>query len=346
MGETLKPRVAVLHVGGTIGMTRSSAGGYRPEPGVLAEHLRAWPELADPTLPEIEITRLDPLIDSADARPRDWLRIAAAVAQRYDDAAGFVVLHGTDTMAYTASALSFLLPGLAKPVILTGSQLPLGHVRSDGREHVITSLLLAAHHAIPEVAIYFGATLLRGNRAQKVHNQDFVAFRSPNLAPLARVGAEIEVRGDLVRPPGAGIPHTVGLAREPSVIAVRLFPGLDAALLARLLEPPVEAVVLETYGTGNAPSRDAAFLAVLERAVTTRDVVVVNCSQCQGGTVRQERYQTGLGLARAGVVSGGDLTAEAALTKLYVLLGSGVSPADTRAAVRRDLAGELTIEPD
>jgi L-asparaginase len=322
-------------------MVRSADGPYEPQPGFLAERLAAMPELRDPSMPAFDVVQLEPLIDSADARPRDWVRIANEVARHYDDYDGFVVVHGTDTMAYTASALSFLLPGLGKPVVLTGSQLSLSHVRSDGREHVITSMLLAGAYSIPEVALYFGARLLRGNRAQKVHSRDFVAFSSGNLPPLATIGTQIEVNRHLVRPAGGALSPVV-LEREPKVVALRLFPGLDAQLLQKMLEPPVEAVVLETYGAGNAPSRDDAFLGAIEDAVSSRDLIVVSCSQCHGGAVRQHLYSTGASLARAGVTTGRDLTPEAALTKLYVLLGAGKKPSDVRELVQRDVAGELT----
>lgn len=334
-------KVCVLHVGGTIGMVRTSQGQYAPRPGFLADYMSRMPELEQPGVPGHELVQLEPLIDSADTRPRDWVRVAQQIVERYEDYAGFVVVHGTDTMAYTASALSFLLPGLSKPVILTGSQLSLSHVRSDGREHLITSIVLAGAHAIPEVGLYFHSRLLRGNRAQKVHNQDFFAFSSGNLPPLANVGVRIELNEHLIRPAGPGVPDRVALEREPSVVAIRLFPGMDGPLLEKLLEPPVEAVVLETYGAGNAPSLDAPFLSAIERAVNERDVLVVSCSQCHGGAVRQDLYSTGASLAAAGVISGHDMTPEAALTKLYCLLGAGEPATTVRATMERDLAGEL-----
>ena len=334
-------RVCVLNTGGTIGMVRTSAG-YSPREGFLERYMESMSELAHPDVPGYEVVNLPPLLDSADMRPEDWVRIAEAIGARYDDYDGFVVVHGTDTMAYTASALSFLLDGLGRPVVLTGSQLPLSHVRTDGREHLITSLILAADPRIHEVCIYFGARLLRGNRAQKVHASDFAAFQSGNLPPLARVGAEIEVATHLLLPPGRGLRDTLGLLRSPDVAAVRLYPGISAALLERVLAPPTEAVVLETYGAGNFPSRDPELLAVVREA-TRRGVIVVNCSQAHGGRVRQDLYSTGSALAEAGAVSGHDMTAEAALTKLYVLLGRGVPPDRVRTLVGRSLAGELTL---
>lgn len=316
--------------------------GYAPRPGFLVDYLDQMPELKRPEVPAFDVVSLEPLLDSSDMTPEDWGRIAEAIAARYDHYTGFVVVHGTDTMAYTASALSFLLPGLAKPVILTGSQLSLESVRSDGREHIITSLLLAGAGEIPEVCIYFGSRLLRGNRAQKIHNHDFVAFDSGNLPPLAAVGVSIDVAGHLVRAPATTGLRPLPLVRRPEVAALRLFPGIDAAMITKLLAPPLEGLVLETYGVGNAPSRDPELLAAVTRA-TGRDVVIINCSQCHGGSVRQTLYSTGATLARCGVISGFDMTPEAALTKLYCLLAAGLPPAEVRARIQQDLAGELTV---
>ena len=321
-----------------------TAGGYQPQPGFLQQHMAEMPELQRAEMPAHEVVSLEPLLDSADMAPDDWVRIARAIVERHDDYAGFVVVHGTDTMAYTASALSFLLPNLSKPVILTGSQLSLGHVRSDGREHIITSILLAGTLQVPEVCIYFASRLLRGNRAQKIHNHDFVAFDSGNLAPLAMVGVSITVNTHLVRPPGSGALTAANLTCRPEVASVRLFPGLGARMMGQLLALPMQGVVLETYGVGNAPSRDPALLAAITAATAApREVVIVNCSQCHGGSVRKTLYSTGAALARCGVIPGFDMTPEAALTKLYCLLAAGLAPAQVRARMQQDLAGELSL---
>jgi len=337
-------KVCVLNVGGTIGMV-AGPDGLAPRRGSIDAYLSKMAELTRDPLPSWDLHALEPLLDSADMTPHDWERIAQAILDRYDAYDGFVVLHGTDTMAYTASALSFLLPGLSKSVVLTGSQLPLEDVRSDGREHVITSLLVAGTLGIPEVTLYFGAKLLRGNRAQKVNNEDFVAFASGNFPPLAKAGVRIDVDRSLVRPPGKGVPSRLPLLRSPQVVALRVFPGMPADLLRRVLSHPVEAVVLETYGAGTFPSADKALLEVVAEA-TARDVVVVNISQCHSGRVVQEMYGSGAALARIGVVGGHDMTTEAALTKLYCLLGSGASPAEVRQRMAVDVAGELTVPPE
>lgn len=333
-------RVCVLHVGGTIGMT-ASPDGLVPQRDVLERYLASMPELRRPDVPRHHIEVLEPLLDSADMAPRDWLRIAKAIVARDAEFDGFVVLHGTDTMTHTASALSFLLQGLRKPVILTGAQLSLEHVRTDGREHLVTSIILAGSSKIPEVCIYFADRLLRGNRSQKVHNSDFVAFDSGNLAPLATVGARIRIAEHLVRPRGPGLPVALKFEREPHVVALRVFPGLSRPLLDTVLEG-ADGVVLETYGAGTFPHRNTELLEAIERATSAASpTVVVNVSQCHGGVVDQATYASSRALADAGVVSGIDMTPEAALTKLYCLFAAGHAPADVRAMVGKDLAGEL-----
>jgi L-asparaginase len=345
------PRVCVLHIGGTIGMTPDAAGHLVPVAGdgFLERFLRGLPECSDRSefrhqgeyIPEFDVVQLDPLLDSADMGPADWTRLAQAIGARYRDYTGFVVAHGTDTMVYTASALSFLLQGLDKPVILTGSQLSLLHPRTDGREHLVTSLILAGHAPIPEVSIYFAKSLLRGNRAQKVHNNDFVAFHSGNWPELARVGVAIEINHPFVRAPGAGLAEMPESTIRPRVVAVRLHPGMEPRLLARMLGPDVDGMVLETYGAGTAPTKDPALLDVLAAAIAEDDVVIVNISQCHGGRVQQSLYGTGAALETIGVVSGGDMTPEAALTKLYLGLSSGLSRAQVRRLMGSDLAGEI-----
>lgn len=336
-------RVTLLHTGGTAGMVRGPDGAFVPRAGALARALAAIPELADPRLPEVRLEELEVLLDSSDVRPADWQRFADRVAAAFEGGAdGVVVLHGTDTMAYTASALAFLLEGLPGPVVLTGAQVPLVEVRSDARDNLITSLLLAATPGWAEVAVYLGGALLRGCRTTKVSTDGFDAFASPNLPPLADVGVDVVWRRELLRAPTVG-PLRVHRLADVDVVALRLFPGITAETLRNVLRDPVRGLVLETYGSGNAPSRDPDLLAALAEAVQ-RGVVVVNVTQCLRGAVRMGTYAAGRALAEVGVVSGGDLTAEAALAKLLVLLSRGLDRDAAAEAMGRDLAGERTPE--
>lgn len=337
--SSTRRRVLLAHAGGTIGMRRGERG-YEPSAGHLARLLAGLPEMSSRQLPKYELLEFEPLLDSSDMVPRDWLKLARTIEANYDDYDGFVILHGTDTLAYSASALSFLLAGLSKPVIVTGSQVPLVELRSDARENLITSLLLAARDDLHEVCVCFGGVLLRGNRATKISAGGFDAFDSPNESPLARIGVDIEFRAGALRPAGTGELQVPELL-DVTVAALRLFPGISARLLDNVLREPVGGVVLETYGAGNAPGRDSELLAALA-AATARGVVVVNITQCLRGRVDMGGYATGAALREVGVVSGEDMTPEAALTKLIWLLGQGLAADEVRRLVPSDLRGELS----
>jgi L-asparaginase len=333
-------RVYIAHTGGTIGMSRTR-NGYEPKRGYLQQQMDAMPELSHPSIPSFTIHDYNPLLDSSNMTPVEWVKIARDIGEHYDDYDGFIVLHGTDTMAYTASALPFMLEGLRKPVIITGSQIPLCEVRNDARENIITSLLIAANYAIPEVCLYFGGKLLRGCRSTKVSADGFAAFTSPNFPPLGTVGIDIEINWDLVRKPD-GRRLRVHEFRSPVVSALRLFPGISPDFLRNVLRPPLQGLVLEAYGIGNGPDQNRDFLAALEEA-TARGVVVVDCTQCLEGTVDLSEYAAGTALARAGVISGYDLTAEAALAKLYYLFSRAESPRKVKREMQRDVRGEMTV---
>lgn len=336
-----RKRVYIAYTGGTIGMRRTRDG-YSPEPGYLQQQLDAMPELSHDSMPLVTIHEYAPLLDSSNMTPREWVKIAHDIADHYDDYDGFLVLHGTDTMAYTASALPFMLSGLAKPVIITGSQIPLCEVRNDARENLITSLLIASTYDIPEVCLYFGGKLLRGCRAVKVSAGGFAAFDSPNFPPLGNVGIDIEINRPFIRPVDDRRPRlSVVDFQSPVVSALRLFPGISPELVRNVLRSPLQGLVLEAYGVGNGPDSDVAFLQALEEA-TQRGVVIVDCTQCLEGTVNLTEYTAGSALARAGVISGFDMTAEAALAKLYYLFSRGDSPDDVKRAIQEDLRGELT----
>jgi lysophospholipase len=344
-------RVLVLYTGGTIGM-REGPRGYEPVPGYFAEKIASLPQLHDPSQPlfttyptpsgrrvRYDVRAYDPLLDSANLGLAEWVRFAADIAEAYDRYDGFVVVHGTDTMAYTASALSFMLSGLGKPVILTGAQIPLEHLRNDALDNFLGALMLAGHYRIPEVAVYFHHKLLRGNRCTKVDAVGLDSFASPNHPPLAEVGVDVSVRWELVRRDVAER-LTVHTTLSPHVAALRLYPGITRAVLENFLRPPLEGLVLETFGSGNAPSRGDDVLAPLREA-TQRGVVIVNVTQCLRGRVSPS-YAAGRVLMDAGVVPGSDMTPEAALAKLAFLLGQDLSRDEVRAQASRSLAGELT----
>ncbi len=336
----MRKKVYIAYTGGTIGMKRT-ADGYVPTSGYLERLMHNLPELKSDLLPEYDIGEYEPLLDSSNMTPEDWLRIANDISKRHNAYDGFVVLHGTDTMAYTASALPFMLQGLQKPVVITGAQIPLCKVRNDARENLITALLIAANFKIPEVCLCFGNKLLRGNRAVKIDSDSLDAFESPNFPPLGTVGIEIKIRWDLVLPP----PKTrktikVAALSESRVAGLRLFPGISVDIVKNFLQPPIRGLILETYGSGNAPENRELIAAL--KSANDHGVIIVNCTQCMKGTVNMEGYATGISLAKAGVISGFDMTPEAALAKLSFLLNQKLSVAKIKKMMQTDLCGELT----
>jgi L-asparaginase len=335
----------ILDTGGTIGMKRTPTG-YAPAPGYLAQQMTALPELKSDIMPDYDIHEYDPLLDSSNITPNDWSKIAQDIADNYSKYDGFIVLHGTDTMAYTASALPFILQGLQKPVIITGSQIPLCEVRNDARENLITALMIAANYPIPEVCLYFGNMLLRGCRAVKVDADGFDAFSSPNFPPLGTVGIDIEVNWNLVLPfPDTEKRLEVKGLSETRVGALRLFPGISAEIVKNILQPPLQGLVMEAYGVGNGPSNNQQFIAALAEA-TARGVVIVACTQCLAGTVDLGDYATGSALARAGVISGYDMTAEAALAKMFCLFSRSLPVEIIKNLMQTNMRGELTPPED
>lgn len=324
-------RLLLLHTGGTLGMTGNRPSPLKPE-ALASTLLQFVPELR--TIADLDFEVLFN-IDSSDLQPEQIVDLARFVQERYDRYDGFVVIHGTDSMVYTASALAFLFRGLSKPVVITGSQRPIGEIRSDAKPNLISACVVASlEDPIPEVSIFFGTVLLRGCRARKLHAAHFDAFASPNCPPLASLGVEIE-RGTHVRAKGPGIRPPGALSHE--VFAFRLFPGIDPSFAARLLHG-AKGVVVEAFGLGNVPVHGRSFLPFLEEA-GRRGVPVILTTQCVHGAVDPTLYEGGKRALDAGAIPAGDMTTEAALMKLAVLAGSGK---DVRAGFAEDWAGEKT----
>ena len=296
---------------------------------------------------DIEVLSFEP-IDSSNVTPELWMKLARLIRDNYDSFDGFVVLHGTDTMAYTASALSFMIGNLCKPVVFTGSQIPIGVLRTDGRENLMTAVEIAAakengRAIVPEVCIYFQNRLFRANRTTKHSAEQLNAFRSDNYPALADVGVSIHYNTPYIRrPDGEAGPLQISPGLDTGVGIVKIFPGIRPGTLEAMLGiPGMRGVVLETYGSGNAPTGDW-FVRPVGRAVE-RGLIVVNVTQCPGGSVSMDLYETGKSLQRAGVVSGRDITTESAVTKLMYLLGLGLSPDRIREEMNRSIRGEITV---
>jgi L-asparaginase len=336
---TSRRRIYIAYTGGTIGMC-PSPNGYVPAADFLADHLATMPEFHRPEMPDFTLKEYRPLMDSSDMNPTDWQHIADDIAAHYDQYDGFVILHGTDTMAFTASALSFMLEELGKPVIITGSQIPLAQLRSDGHANLLNALYVAAFYPIAEVGLYFNNRLYRGNRCIKAHADGFNAFDSPNFPPLLEAGIAIQpLAGELTNTDVALRLQVKAITPQPIAVAT-LYPGICVEVLDNMLQRPIRALVLQSFGVGNAP-QDCQFLSRL-KAACDDGVVVVNCTQCNRGMVSMGDYAGGNALAEAGVVSGRDMTLEAVLTKLHYLLSQGVGVQQVRLQIGENLRGELT----
>ncbi|KTC98618.1 asparaginase [Legionella erythra] len=335
----MKKRILIINTGGTISSVKTEHG-YEPAEGYVSAALALVPALRHQEMPSYTIKEYKPLLDSSNMTLNHWNLIAQDIAREYDDYDGFVVFHGTDTMAYTASALSFMLENLAKPVIITGSQIPLAEVRNDALDNVVTSLWLCAHQPINEVCIYFNQRLLRGNRSRKISAQSFDAFDSPNYPHLASIGINIELHHDnLLQLPSK--PFHLQPIHPHFIANFRLFPGFAADVLNYLVQQPLQGLVLETYGAGNAQNNDPRFLNILKEACS-RGIIIVNCTQCQQGRVEMNQYATGHTLKEAGLISGHDMTPEAAHCKLLYLLSKNLTSEEVRQRMEMNLFGELS----
>ena len=294
----------------------------------------------------LESITFNPPIDSSDMNPKIWSKLARTIQQNYNRFDGFVILHGTDTMAYTASALSYMLENLDKPVVMTGSQLPIGILRTDGKENLITSIEIAAAHEngqalVPEVCIYFDFKLSRGNRTSKRHADHFSAFSSTNYPLLAKAGVDIKYYNEnIYHPRNKGI-LKVRTNFDDHVVVLKIFPGMSQAVFEHIINiPDLRGIVLETFGSGNVPT-SPWLIRLIKKAIRHR-IIIVNVTQCEGGAVKMGHYQASRELLHAGVVSGKDMTTEAAVTKLMFLLGQGLSDDDIKLHLNKSLSGEIS----
>ena len=333
-------KILIINTGGTISMVKSPKG-YVPDGAGFRERLSGMALLKEYPMPNWELTETEPLLDSSNMSVSDWNRIGRLIADKYDDYNGFVILHGTDTMAYTASALSFMLEGLNKPVILTGSQIPLGEIRSDGRDNLINSLLIAAEGRIKEVCIFFGGKLLRGNRATKYSADELIAFISPNYPALAETGISV-VYNEAALLKAETKAFSFQPLDEIPIGVIKVFPGIQFSLFEQILTEKLKGIVIETFGAGNIPQGGNELLPIVRKALAN-DTVITVCSQCPQGTVSLGTYETSSGLAVAGAVSGRDLTTEAAVAKLYYLFSKGYSAREVKRLMEIPLCGEETI---
>lgn len=346
MDNPSTPHILIIYTGGTIGMIEN------PETGALENFDFEQFKLHVPELRQfdyhIDALAFDPPIDSSDMEPRYWIKMAHIIADHYNHYDGFVLLHGTDTMAYTASALSYMLENLGKPVIITGSQLPIGQLRTDGKENLLTSIEIAAardqmgHPVVPEVCIFFESRLMRGNRTTKINSEGFNAFRSFNLPSLAHAGIHIKYETHLIRRPRPDAPFRPHYLLDNNVMILTLFPGIRKEVIDTMLSVSgLRAVVMKTFGAGNAPQKPWFVESI--RKLVNRGVIVVNITQCFKGTVEMHRYETGLQLLQAGVINGYDSTVEGMITKLMFLLGHGYSHNEIVRQMNTNIAGEITV---
>lgn len=342
----LRPSVLMIYTGGTLGMVFDT-NEKTLVPFNFEQIMENVPELNRLNF-DLTVMMLPKPIDSSNIQVQDWIELGHIIEDNFQDFGAFVILHGTDTMAYTASALSFMLENISKPVILTGAQLPIGVARTDARENLFTALEIASGQIdgrpiVPEVCIYFNGLLLRGNRGKKVESSQFDAFHSENYPYLADIGISIAYNFPYIRAYRPDLPLKLHTKFDSNVLIIKLFPGMQVDFLAHCLaKEGLRGVIIETFGAGNAPT-DPSFLAVLKEAIQ-RGIILLNISQCTGGKVMQGKYATSATLEAVGVISGADMTIEAAVTKMMFLLGKyGEDNQEVRFRLQQPICGEMEL---
>lgn len=331
-------KILVINTGGTIGMVKTDQG-YVPNLEKFHDNMNKIPELKQGEICEWELHNMSPLLDSSNMTVDEWNKIGSVIAKNYLEFDGFVILHGTDTMAYTASALSFMLENLGKPVIITGSQIPIGEIRSDGKDNIITAMMIASSQKVSEVCIYFRGELLRGNRSIKYSSDGFMAFKSPNAEPLAKAGIEILYNEAMLLPKPTEAFAFQKLDNIP-IGVIKVFPGIQFELFSNIMTESLRGVVIETFGAGNIPSSASALLPIIEKAFKNGTVITV-CTQCPQGTVLLGTYETSNALKNAGAVSGKDMTTETAIAKMYYLFSKGYDTDTISKMMEISLRGEI-----
>ena len=339
-----KPSILIIYTGGTIGMVQKTVSGVLVP--VKFDHIQEEVPDLNRLGYNLQVVTFSPPIDSSNMTPAIWIKIANTIERNYNKYDGFVILHGTDTMAYTASALSYMFENLEKPIVLTGAQLPIGILRTDGKENLITAIQIAAAKKngiaiVPEVCVYFNSKLFRGNRISKRHADDFSAFSSVNYPSLANAGVEIKYFSENIHHSANKGLLKVRTHFDENVVVLKFFPGMGRVVFENILNiPGLKGVVLESFGSGNIPT-NRWMISQIKNAIK-RKIIFLNITQCQGGAVNMGRYSTGNELENAGVVSGKDMTTEAAITKLMFLLGQGLEQEEIKWHLNKSLIGEIS----